>query len=72
METEKVVQKQLEMDFSAHTGETSHATTPQTQAKIICFVQSRQALAAKANLAPSVARTEIIKSRIDSLLARYK
>lgn len=73
MEMEKAVSKQLELDFSASPAESAGPSEERAPAEVICFSSFKQALITQrvqATVTPIV--ESLIRSRIDSLLARYK
>ncbi len=72
MGAEKVVKKQLELDFSARQDVCIPTGMAQVGAEIICFKKSKLAIALRSQAATDDANKNLIRSRIDSLLARYK
>lgn len=73
METEKAVSKQLELDFSASSADSARPSAEREPAEVICFSTFKQALITQRVQATATPFDEsLIRSRIDSLLARYK
>jgi len=72
MVEERPVKKQLELDFSTRSDEMMSQVTTQAGGEVICFRKSKLAIALRSKTSFDHERNEAIRSRIDSLLARYK
>lgn len=72
MEMESGVPKQLELEFASKLEDTPPLATIKAQSQVICFYQAKKAWEEKARLNGLALSDEIIQSRIDSLLSRYK
>jgi|JI102314A2RNA_FD_contig_21_8585001_length_708_multi_3_in_0_out_0_2 hypothetical protein len=66
------VHMQLELDFSAQPMAIDLPVVSQQQAKVICFQQSKQALELRTKVVSQGLSDDMIRSRIDNLLSRYK
>lgn len=69
---EKDVKKQLELDLRAPATEAHYQAQPQPCAEVICLSEFKKATARQSPAVTNSLNKDTIKSRIESLLARYK